>query len=232
MNQGNIPNFLKYFTFLGAVFFLLYSLDNFLGLHYQPSEHRLNAEPIDYDKNDLVEYEIPTSTKELHAESESESVNSDHSSSNMDHETSAKTENKISTDQYFKNLIADYKADVLSNLPPNKARTDIVIRYYRHPRDGNGAYALDKLGYYIHERPVNPKYEKFQSNAIYYGDSVKLKDLMIVGYSLLKEGVPIKVIKPSKFGDSWKSRSIEIGTDTTLLKLPNLTLEELQNFKR
>ncbi len=146
------------------------------------------------------------------------------------------TENEAGTESlnmsdFFGLLLNEYQSNVVMKLEEGKARTDLIIRYYRHAPDENSAYALEELGYYIHERPVNPRYANFQSNAIYYGDSVSLKDIQIVGYTLLQEGLPIKVIKPSKFGESWKSRSIEIGTDTTLVNKPSITLETLKSLK-
>jgi len=137
----------------------------------------------------------------------------------------SQVETTSGNDGYFEGLIENYKTETLDNLEEGKARTDIIIRYYRHEPDGNSAYALEELGFYIHERPVNARFANFQSNAIYYGDSVEIADIQLVSYTLLKEGVPIKEIKPSKFGSSWKSKSIEIGTDTTLIGQPSLSAE-------
>lgn len=132
---------------------------------------------------------------------------------------------------FFQRLEKDYSEKLRKELPAGKSRTDITIRYYKHAPDGKSAYALQKLGYYIHERPVDPSYEKFQSNAIYYGDSVGLMDVQMVAYTLLKQGLPLKVITKSRFGDNWKARSIEVGADSTVLSNRTLTLEDIQALK-
>lgn len=131
---------------------------------------------------------------------------------------------------FFEELLKSYEQDVLANLPAHKSRNDITIRYYHHAPDGSSAYSLQRLGYYIHERPVEPGYEAFQSNAIFYGDSVAIEDVQIVAYTLLEEGLPIKTIKKSRFSSDWKARSIEIGADSTLVSKPTLSLEDVKNL--
>jgi len=233
MEQGNTPKAILYLAMLGFFFFFLYSLDNFFGLHYQPNEHRLNQ------KKTAAEHE-PAITKEevnkgdVHfegvAEEETDKEVVKEAPAEVSHEPE-QIEEEGETKDFFDQLMSGYKEEVLSKLPAHKARTDVTLRYYHHAPDGNSAYALEKLGFYIHERPVDEEYADFQSNAIYIGDSVSTEDVQIVGYTLLQHGLPIKVITSSKFADSWKSHSIEIGTDTTLVDLPTLTLENIRNFK-
>jgi flagellar basal body-associated protein FliL len=244
MTQGKKSKAVFYIILIVAMFLALYSLDTIFGFHYEP-------EPLDqaYLKYHTGEEKEETSS-EVFSEDEPQLIDKEHGSQAEEPieieepEESPSEENPTTpeevkpvvaekaTSSFFETLLDDYKKDVLNQLPKNKARTDIVIRYYRHLPDGNSAYALENLGYYIHERPITPGLENYQSNAMYYGDSVKLSDIQIVAHTLLKEGLPIKVIEHSKFGSSWKSKSIEIGTDTALTNLQTLRITDIQNFKR
>lgn len=227
MQLGSTNSFIKYVVLLGVIFFVLFSLDTFFGVTYEPEEHSLNAE-----HKAKAHISTPDHGKETPAKAEpAKHVESAKPTENVTEESEKALETvEISAQQIMDQLIESYKTDKLAKI--SKPRKDIVIRYYRHKPDGKSAYELEKLGYYIHERPVDQKFEKYQSNAIFYGDSVQLQDIQIVAYTLLKEGLPIKEIKPSKFGDSWKSKSIEIGTDTTLFTQPTLKIEAIQKFNR
>ncbi len=232
MDQGKSSNAILYFITLAVMILVPFSLDQFFGFHYEP-------EPLNQE---FLKYHSPEETNTKHSGDLKQDDPED-----IAHQ--AKVENKDtleaepevvieqpeikaeeSSDSFFTNLLTNYKSEIIADLPENKSRTDIVIRYYRHPPDGNSPYALEELGYYIHERPISEGLENYQSNAIFYGDSVRLEDIQIVAYTLLKEGLPIKVIRPSKFSNSWKSKSIEIGTDTTLFELPTLTEDEIKKL--
>ncbi len=126
----------------------------------------------------------------------------------------------------LKNL---YLAPKIANLPPGQLREDVIIRYYRHDQDGEKVYVLKELGYYIHEKEANET-AGLGSNVMYYGDEVNIEDIQIVAFTLLEKGLPIKAIEPTQF--SWKSNSIEIGTDTLLLNDVNLSQSDIQNFKK
>ncbi len=108
-----------------------------------------------------------------------------------------------------------------------KVRTDMVVRYYKKPLDGDKVLSLKELGYYIHERPTRKKLQKFKSNAIYYGDSVRREDIMIIANHLRDKGIDLKLVEHSRYGDGWKSHSIEIGVDSTYVDAPSLTAEEI-----
>lgn len=227
MDIGNPNSFIRYVAFLAVIFFVLFSLDQFFGLTYEPNEHIINTE-VNKDPHGKVtekKKNKPTEVEPAHAEKPAE-IKHDEKAEEVTTQTVESHE--TSAEELMKQMVETYKTEVLSGI--SKPRKDIVVRYYRHKPDGKSAYELEKLGYYIHERPVDPKFEKYQSNAIFFGDSVAQKDIQIVAFTLLKEGLPIKVIKPSKFGDSWKSKSIEIGTDTTLISLPTLNFEAIQKF--
>lgn len=126
--------------------------------------------------------------------------------------------------------IEDYFTNLLSKNLGKKTRNDIVVRYYRHVPDGNKIDELRKYGLYIHERPVEGELEEYESNSIYYGDSVNQEDIHLIAYIMLRQGLPIKRIQPSLYHDDWKANSVEIGTDTAANDDPVMTLTEIRNF--
>ncbi|MFT6867649.1 MAG: hypothetical protein ACJA08_002492 [Cyclobacteriaceae bacterium] len=137
---------------------------------------------------------------------------------------------KPSDATYFQVLMKNYDQQVLSKLEQGDIRRDIIIRHYNHPADGDKVYVLRKLGFYIHERPVEGSLIGYESNAVFYGDDVAKEDLQLVVYYLINAGMPIKRIAKSQFHDGWKSSSIEIGTDTTVTKRSILTIDDLQRL--
>lgn len=121
-----------------------------------------------------------------------------------------------------------YFETLLSIDDPDRKK-GLVIRYYAKPKDSEKVYALRQFGYYIHERPIDGQYEKFASNAICYGDSVKPEEVRRVAYILIKNDFKLQNISLSKYHDDWKNHAIEIGTDTTVIKEPVISLAELRN---
>jgi hypothetical protein len=138
---------------------------------------------------------------------------------------------KLSDKAYFENLIASYKENVLS---VRRYRNDVVVRYYRHEPDGDKAKALVKYGFYLHERPVNDtvKYANEISNVIYYGGDFPERDIKLIAYVLMQNGIELKKLKPFKDYTGWKYKSIEIGNDPSLNNKPAITLKELREFEK
>ncbi|MEQ8365033.1 MAG: hypothetical protein RH948_19320 [Cyclobacteriaceae bacterium] len=132
--------------------------------------------------------------------------------------------------KYFENLWSDYQETVVNTLPAGKARTDVVIRYYKHPKDGNKINAIKPLRFYIHERPIDSVMLPFESNAVYYGDSISTQDLQLTVYSLIEAGFPIKKVALSEYHDNWKAHAIEIGSDTTIMRKKVLSAEEVSSL--
>lgn len=131
----------------------------------------------------------------------------------------------VNHQDFFRQLTSEYKKEVLNS---HKTRTDIVIRYYKKEKDHNEVYKLRQLGFYIHERPADRIFDEFASNAIYYGDSVRKRDIILIAHHLIKRGMKIQNISLSKFHDTWKAHSIEIGTDTTAFGQAHITLADLR----
>lgn len=217
MNEKS-PNSLVYLLVLAILFGLLY-LMKFVVPHYEPED------PIDYS-NISIQYQNPKPAATTPQPTDSSVT------STPDREKTAPEPAPVSanTENFFNDLRKTYQTSVLNSLPPGKPRTDVIIRYYKHPPDGNSVYKLKDLGFYIHERPVDKEMTDYESNSIYYGDSVKQEDLLIVAYTLIKQGMPIKSIKPSLYHDGWKYNAIEIGADSTVIEKDALTLDQLQQL--
>lgn len=132
---------------------------------------------------------------------------------------------------FYQMLLANNKIKKLDKLKPGHYRKDIVIRYYPKDIDGNTIYNLSKLGYYIHERPVNRLYQNLKSNIIYYGSSVDSTDIILIGLSLVKSGLPLKKIEAFPEND-WRTNSIQIETKRELINSRNLTVDQIINFNR
>ncbi len=131
---------------------------------------------------------------------------------------------KSDIDYWYKSLLAKYTA----NTEDLSYHHDVVIRYYRKPADVNKIDSLKSLGFYIHERPTKKELKSFYTNTIYYGDSIRREDVLVVAYQLKIAGFRLQAIEHSRFGDNWKSHSIELGTDTTMLTKPELTLDTIK----
>jgi len=129
-----------------------------------------------------------------------------------------------SMDAWYQSLLKDYTSgdENISNYH------GVVIRYYRKPIDMDKVDSLKSIGFYIHERPTKRELTSFYTNTIYYGDSVRREDILVVAYQLRMAGIKLQAIEHSRFGDNWKSHSIELGTDTTVLDMPELTLDTIR----
>lgn len=197
--------------------------------------HGDESDEISYDEGqaEVLEEEKPVSTPE-NAVKEPKPENSRDADSREEASEPA-SETLIpdaSPEQYFEELLSDYIESISSILDGNQRRTDVIIRYYRHPSDGNKVDQLEDLKFYIHERPVADGLKDYPSNAMFYGDNVSEKDIKLVAYVLVSNGLDLKKIGISKFHDDWKSNSIEIGADSMALNLPSLPLEKIKTFQK
>jgi len=131
-------------------------------------------------------------------------------------------------ESYFLDMIEDYKTNVLTE---RKYRNDVVVRYYQHESDGDKAHLLVDFGFYLHVRPVNKtRYKTVSSNVIYYGHEFPERDLKLITYLLVKNGIPIKRLQPFRDYDGWKKKSLEIGGNPKLENEPTLTFFQIQAY--
>ena len=213
MDHNSPSRYWAYVLLLACFFGLLFAI-GVIFPHHEPSE-RIRKKSNQHLQEELTEPVKVQKTSESKVDPPEEFSSEGSSSEN---------------DDFFKELKTKYQTEVINRLAPGKPRTDIIIRYYKHPPDGDKVYALRDLGFYIHERPVEQDLTSYESNSIYYGDSVKRNDLMIVAYTLLSQGMPIKNIAKSIFHDGWKATAIEIGTDTAAIDQEVLSIDEIRNL--
>lgn len=135
----------------------------------------------------------------------------------------------VSDEEYFQNLKNSYLSPLLAALPEGRSREDVVIRYYKHKNDGDNIYSLRRLGYYLHEREAEDNIG-LESNSLYYGSDVDVKDIQLVAYQLLQSGIPLKSITRSQY--DWKYNSLEIGADSLVQNRPVLELSDIIAFTK
>lgn len=132
------------------------------------------------------------------------------------------------SEAYFVEMVSAYRANVLTK---RKYRNDVVVRYYQHESDQDKAHVLVDYGFYLHVRPLHSYgYKSTDSNVIHYGKDFPERDLKLIAYLLIKNGIFIKQIQPFKDFDGWKKRSIEIGGDPKLENQPTLSFGEIRAY--
>ena len=199
-------------------------------VHKSTGEHAISSEILEGHGGHSSE---PVKTEEVPLEMESgDPETSSPTTSNEVKETevsSPSANSPVSTPEYFSSLMRSYES-ILEDLNPTENRTDIVVRYYNHEPDNDKIKALRALKLYIHDRPTDQDLIDYESNSIYYGDSVSTTDIQLIAYSLLQNGFELKQIVPSKFHDSWKARSVEIGADSLVINRRSLSLDDIRSF--
>lgn len=227
INPEGPSKLLIYVSIICSILVILLVLDGVFDLDYDSKPHRLNSE--------FHEKRTPVINQQVHENNQKKDSNIEGSMVETDSvgadskSTIAQTSSEVTLnpEEYFEQLWSRYKEEILSQIPENTSRTDLVVRYYRHPADGNKVESLRDLRFYIHERPVDSTMLAYESNSIFYGDSISKMDLQLAAYRLIQAGVPIRKIELSRFHDDWKKRAIEIGADTTVNNAVVLTLEDL-----
>lgn len=135
----------------------------------------------------------------------------------------------VSASSSLTDLKNNYLSPIIAKLPPGHLREDVVVRYYRHEKDGDKVSVLQDLGYYIHEKEATET-AGFGSNVLYYGDSVPIEDIRIVAMTLLSNGISLKSIQRSRY--DWKSNSLEVGTDMELGETSDITEDYIMHFTK
>jgi hypothetical protein len=134
----------------------------------------------------------------------------------------------LTNSAYFNRVKANYEKDIYSKLNRPEYRADMIIRYYTKVNDKESVYALRKLGIYIHERPSDELFTNESSNTIFYGDSIARSDIEIIAMTLIESGIKLKAIVQSKYHDTWKSNSLEIGFYSSNARSKSLTLSDIR----
>ncbi len=125
-----------------------------------------------------------------------------------------------------------YLDSIRATLVTGEKRQDVVVRYYPHTPDGNIIYQLEELGYYVHQRETTEGLENVQTNSIYYGDAVDVRDIQYIARYLISQGIVIRQITPSRFHADWKANAIEIGASVQAQSNEPLTVDDLASFRK
>lgn len=245
--QNSFGKTIFYLIVISILIGILYILKNALRLEAYPDDHRViivdDPKGEVGDKNDLKESvkgadEGDSSAIENHADQPASLHKYENEKGSIMEKTDKESQDDLDqitsgeSSDFFEILLANYRQEILANLPPSKNRSDVIIRYYPHKNDGNAVNELKYYGFYIHRRPVEDDFSGYTSNSIYYGDEVPVRDIQLIAYILLRNNFPLKQIIPSKFHDSWKSKSVEIGADPELVNESVMTLEEVIQFEK
>lgn len=134
----------------------------------------------------------------------------------------------LTNNAYFDKVKSNYEKDIYSKLNRPEYRADMIIRYYTKVKDKKSVYALRKLGIYIHERLSDELFTNESSNTLFYGDSIARGDIEIIAMTLIESGIELKAIVQSKYHDTWKSNSLEIGFYSSNARSKNLTLSDIR----
>lgn len=219
--------FLRNLAFISLAILILWALKNVF--HLEPIEQE---SPFEIYAEELMhESEHATENKSKVKEHKKEEAHPKEIKEKTESFAEPENTNEAELEDYFKQLRIDYLKKYKPVIGPGMHRTDIVIRYYYHEPDNEKVQKLNDLKLYLHIRPVSETLRDHESNSIYYGDSVSTSDIQLIAYTLIKNGLPIKQIVPSKYHDSWKSRALEIGSDPLFANAPALDLEEIKSFR-
>lgn len=105
-----------------------------------------------------------------------------------------------------------------------------VVRYYKRTNDDPIISSIIKeMGFYLNVRPLVSDNGMHKVNVIYYGDSVKVEEVELLSYQLLKSDNEFKNILNFKLPKDykWKINAIELGYNAKYDTLPSLTEKDI-----
>jgi len=106
-----------------------------------------------------------------------------------------------------------------------RGRQSIVIRYFHDPSDETRVLdALRAVGYNV--RP-QPKVVKVSTNAIWWGEGIKIDDIQFIAYTLIQNGFGIQYIGRSEN----RRNQIQIGGRAESLKLSMWTVKKVRALR-
>ncbi|MHC1774885.1 MAG: hypothetical protein AB9834_05665 [Lentimicrobium sp.] len=92
---------------------------------------------------------------------------------------------------------------------------NVEVQYYNKTIDEKRiVLELEAPGYKFISRPPSQYMSKKQTNALWFGADVPLKDVKIVAHAMVRAGVPLRGIRPygsSSSNPAYKINIIEVG---------------------
>lgn len=105
-------------------------------------------------------------------------------------------------------------------------RKNITIWYFPKNVDQTKvSRALEELGFKL--EIVKPIVTDVPTNAIWFGQAVSTDDTKLVALTLMRAGVGIKAIRPSRFTGGVRDSLIQVGADVRLVNTAPLSVEDV-----
>jgi energy-coupling factor transporter ATP-binding protein EcfA2 len=137
--------------------------------------------------------------------------------------------NQLVTIDKLRELLGSGKAAKVEELDEIlQSRRSIPINYYFRAEDGKTIVGeLQNRGFTV---TISKSNEPTQTNAIWWGEGIKLKDLQLLASTLIKKGIHIRYI--GKSVNNPGLRQIQIGTDNQSVELPEWTEKKVRSLKK
>ncbi len=130
----------------------------------------------------------------------------------------------------FRSIAADRERGFLSSVSSSDSRRDITIQYFPKNVDKNIVEnSLEELGFRLISGPA--KVKNIPTNSLWFGANVKLEDIKLVAYTLMRAGVEIKVIRPFRNPKGRRSNLIQVGADAVFENARPLSITEIKEAK-
>lgn len=133
--------------------------------------------------------------------------------------------------RFTESLEADKARRKLASTTEGRSETEIKVQYF--PKDVDGAIvnkALQELNFRL--TTAEPQVTDVETNAIWFGKNVSVKDLKLLAYTLIRANVGIKVIRPFRQPDKWPGNLIQVGADAAYANRRPLTVDEIRQAER
>jgi len=124
------------------------------------------------------------------------------------------------SDQANKELIPELKQN-------SENKELITVQYF--PKDVDPQIiekTLQKLGFKL--ETGKPKITEVSTNSIWFGEKVKVEDVRLIAYTMIRAGVQIKAIRPFRNLSEKNSLLIQIGSDAQIQDFQPLTVEKIR----
>ncbi|NQS90451.1 hypothetical protein HQ584_11760 [Patescibacteria group bacterium] len=125
---------------------------------------------------------------------------------------------------------ADKERSKISATSSKVSRQSITVQYFPKNVDKNIVEsALKELGFKLIRGRAN--FPAYPTNAIWFGANVKIEDVKLVAFTLIRAGVRLNVISPFRERKGTRSNLIQVGTYVKYLNSPLLNISEIKNAK-
>ena len=125
--------------------------------------------------------------------------------------------------------------ELIPELKQNSGNKELItVQYF--PKDVDPDIiqeTLQKLGFKL--ETGKPKITEVSTNSIWFGEKVKIEDVKLVAYTLIRAGVQIKAIRPFRNLSEKNPLLIQIGSDADIQDIQPFTVDKIREtsqFKR